>query len=226
MSGSLVQQFPSRNSTWFDPKTGMMNPVPYNLIRSLWVRTGGGVADATANGLQSQITSQSVRIDTEAANTALNTTAISSLSTNVASNYAPKASPVFTGTPVVPGYLTTVVASATFITSAAAATTYLTITTASSTYLTVTSATSTYLTMATAASTYAPQASPVFTGTITTPAVSVTGTAAANALTASTTVLAGAGVGVFGHAAPVTQPGIPATLADVIAVLRGCGLTA
>ena len=37
---------------------------------------------------------------------------------------------------------------------------------------------------------------------------------------------AAAGIGVFGHAAPTTQPVTPVTLADVIAILRGCGLAA
>lgn len=35
-----------------------------------------------------------------------------------------------------------------------------------------------------------------------------------------------AGAGFFGHAAPAAQPATPVTLADVIAILRGCGLAA
>lgn len=35
-----------------------------------------------------------------------------------------------------------------------------------------------------------------------------------------------AGHGVWGHAAPATQPAAPVTLADVIAIIRGCGLSA
>lgn len=34
------------------------------------------------------------------------------------------------------------------------------------------------------------------------------------------------GIGVFGHAAPTSQPAAPVTLADVIAIIRGCGLSA
>ena len=50
----------------------------------------------------------------------------------------------------------------------------------------------------------APKASPAFTGAIT----------VAN------------GAGFFGHAAPMAQPATPVTLADVVALLRGCGLAA
>lgn len=96
--------------------------------------------------------------------------------------------PTFTGTVVVPGYLTSALAAATYLTQANAASTYLTQANAASTYLTQTSAastyltqanaTSTYLTITTAASTYAtitnlalkaPIASPTFTGTVTIP---------------------------------------------------------
>jgi hypothetical protein len=37
---------------------------------------------------------------------------------------------------------------------------------------------------------------------------------------------AAGGAGFWGHAAPTTQPAAPVTLADVIAILRGCGLAA
>ena len=39
-------------------------------------------------------------------------------------------------------------------------------------------------------------------------------------------VLVAGGIGVWGHAAPGAQPAIPVTLADVIAIIRGCGLSA
>jgi hypothetical protein len=39
-------------------------------------------------------------------------------------------------------------------------------------------------------------------------------------------VLAGAGLGVWGHAAPGAQPATPVTLADVIALIRAYGLSA
>ena len=68
-------------------------------------------------------------------------------SSTAASTYAPLASPVFTGTPTVPGYLTTASASSTYQTQAGM-----------SSYLTTTSASSTYLPTATAASTYQAQA--------------------------------------------------------------------
>ena len=68
-------------------------------------------------------------------------------SSTAASTYAPLASPVFTGTPTVPGYLTTASASSTYQTQAGM-----------SSYLTTTSASSTYLPTATAASTYQTQA--------------------------------------------------------------------
>lgn len=99
---------------------------------------------------------------------------------------------VLTGTPTVPGYLTSALAASTYLTSATAATTYLTQTNAASTYLTQTTATSTYLTISTAASTYAtitnlalkaPLASPNFSGTITAVAATFTGL-----ITPSTTV--------------------------------------
>lgn len=68
---------------------------------------------------------------------------------SAASTYAPLNSPVFTGTPTVPGYLTSALAA--------------------STYLTQANASSTYLTQANATSTYAPKDSPTFTGTVTIP---------------------------------------------------------
>lgn len=67
-------------------------------------------------------------------------------------------SPTFTGTPVVPGYLT----------SALAASTYLAISDAASTYLTQSNAASTYATQASTAL-LAPLASPALTGTPTAP---------------------------------------------------------
>ena len=184
MSGFLSQQFPARNSAWFDPKTGEINPVQYNLMRSMWLRTGGGVADATANGLQSQITAQSVRIDSEAANTALNTNSIAALVTNLTANYAPLASPHFLGVPTVPtavpGVATGQVASTGFATAAvsiettraiAAEALALPITTAATTYAPLASPTFTgtpvvpgYATIASVTATYAPLASPTFTG--------------------------------------------------------------
>ncbi len=54
------------------------------------------------------------------------------------------------------------------------------------------------------AASFAPIASPSFTG---------------NALVAG-------GIGVWGHAAPGAQPAAPVTLGDVIAIIRGCGLSA
>ena len=68
-------------------------------------------------------------------------------SSTAASTYAPLASPVFTGTPTVPGYLTTASASSTYQTQAGM-----------SSYLTTANAASTYLTTATAGTTYQTQA--------------------------------------------------------------------
>jgi hypothetical protein len=71
------------------------------------------------------------------------------------SAYAPLASPVLTGTPTVPGYLTTAAAASTYLALSAAASTYLTQSSAASTYLSQANAASTYLSQSAAASTYA-----------------------------------------------------------------------
>lgn len=43
---------------------------------------------------------------------------------------------------------------------------------------------------------------------------------------AAAQLITNSGVGFFSHAAPSSQPAAPVTLADVIAIIRGCGLSA
>lgn len=208
MSGYLNQQFPSRTTAFVDPKTGIMSPVWYNLNRSLWLRTGGGIADATANELQTQITAQEVQITSANTNISANTAAISTLSTNVATNYAPKTSPALSGVPIAPtaapGTNTTQLATTAFV---AAFGTY-TLPTATAVVLggvkpdgtTITNTAGAIsvaygttgataaagndsritgaLSVATAAATYAPLASPTFTGSPVVPGYLTTATAA------------------------------------------------
>lgn len=194
MSG-VLQQFPSRNTTFADPKTGLVNPTWYNLQRALWLRTGGGVPTATAAELQAEITANTGLIHT-------NTAAIAALSVDVSTNYAPLASPHFSGTPTVPtaspGTNTTEAASTAFVQAAVTSATY-TLPAATATVLggvkpddtTITNVSGaisvTYGTTAgtaaqgndaritgalqatAAAATYAPLASPALTGTPTAP---------------------------------------------------------
>jgi len=88
-------------------------------------------------------------------------------------SYAPLASPTFTGTPTVPGYVTTATASSTYAPLA-------------SPTFTGTPTVPGYVTTATASSTYAPLASPTFTGTPTVPGYLTTATASSTyATTAS-----------------------------------------
>ncbi len=49
---------------------------------------------------------------------------------------------------------------------------------------------------------------------------------AAGVATVKNSLVALAGVGAWGHAPPAAQPAAPVTLADVIAIIRGCGLSA
>ena len=106
-------------------------------------------------------TALSAKLDTTTAASTYQTQAgMSSYLTTAAagSTYAPLASPTFTGTPVVPGYLTTASAASTYQTQAGM---------------------SSYLTTSAAGTTYAPLASPTFTGTVTIPAgASISGYAA------------------------------------------------
>jgi hypothetical protein len=89
---------------------------------------------------------------------------------------------VLTGTPTVPGYLTSALAASTYLTQVSASSIYLTQATATSTYLTITTAASTYATITNLAL-KAPLASPNFSGTINAVAAIFTGL-----ITPSTTV--------------------------------------
>lgn len=143
---------------------------------------------------------------------------------------------VLTGTPTVPGYLTSALAASTYLTSATAATTYLTQTNAASTYLTQANATSTYLTITTAASTYAtitnlalkaPLASPNFSGTITAVAATFTGliTPSTTIGIKGTTLADAAQAGSIGEKIPGTATGVSLTT-GIAANVTSISLTA